>query len=122
MQNAVFDRPARNRAHARCTPQLAQPDFEPGLTIRQPFLRPQWHGEATAFRDSLRRNECMFQIAIAPRLGQPDISGAERIAQMKQNRDPPEAGVISRLSPKMAMPFRARPKEAGIRGIVQTGA
>jgi hypothetical protein len=89
MQNAVFDRPAGNRARARGTAKLAQPDVEASLPVCQPFLRPQWHSETTAFRDGLCRNECVFQIAIAPGSSQPDISGAERIAQMEQHRDLP---------------------------------
>ncbi|EPR1148426.1 hypothetical protein ACU0H3_004844, partial [Salmonella enterica subsp. enterica serovar Infantis] len=50
------------------------------LPVCQPFLRPQWHSETTAFRDGLCRNECVFQIAIAPGPSKPDISGAERMA------------------------------------------
>ncbi len=69
--------------------QLAQPHVEASLPVCQPFLRPQWHSETTAFRDGLCRNECVFQIAIAPGPSKPDISGAERIAQMEQHRDLP---------------------------------
>ena len=71
--------------------KLAQPDIKAILSVRQPFLRPQWHGETTAFGHSLRRHECVFQIAIPPGLGQPDIPGAEGITQMEQNRDLPGA-------------------------------
>ncbi len=66
MQNAVFNRPARDRACASSTAKLAQPHVEASLPVCQPFLRPQWHSETTAFRDGLCRNECVFQIAIAP--------------------------------------------------------
>ena len=89
MQNAVFNRPARDRACASGTAKLAQPHVEASLPVCQPFLRPQWHSETTAFRDGLCRNECVFQIAIAPGPSKPDISGAERIAQMEQHRDLP---------------------------------
>lgn len=80
MQNAVFNRPARDRACASGTTKLAQPHVEASLPVCQPFLRPQWHSETTAFRDGLCRNECVFQIAIAPGPSKPDISGAERMA------------------------------------------
>ena len=80
MQNAVFNRPARDRACASGTAKLAQPHVEASLPVCQPFLRPQWHSETTAFRDGLCRNECVFQIAIAPGPSKPDISGAERMA------------------------------------------
>ena len=73
----------------RGTAKLAQPHVEASLPVCQPFLRPQWHSETTAFRDGLCRNECVFQIAIAPGPSKPDISGAERIAQMEQHRDLP---------------------------------
>lgn len=61
----------------------------------------------------------MLQVAIAPGSGQPNISGSEGIAQMEQHRYLPEASVADRLGTKMAMPFRAGPKEAGMCGIVQ---
>ena len=120
MQDAVFERPAGNRARACRTAKLAQPHVEASVPVCQPFLRPQWYGETAAFRHGLRRNKCVFQIAIAPGLGKPNVPGAERIAQMEQHRDLPEATITSRLGTKMAMPFGARSQEAGQRGIVQT--
>src|SRR5690606_14559925 len=48
MQDAVLDRPAGNRAHARGAAKLAQPDIEALLPICQPFLRPQWYSETAA--------------------------------------------------------------------------
>lgn len=113
MQNAVFDRPAGDRARTCGAAKLAQPDIEARLPVCQPFLRPQWHGETAAFRHGLRRNESLLQIAIAPGSHQPDVPGAKRVAQMEQHRDLPEASVASRLGTKMTMPLRAGPQEAG---------
>ncbi|EYB80002.1 hypothetical protein KPB2_5308 [Klebsiella pneumoniae Kb677] len=76
----VIGEAARDRACASGTAKLAQPHVEASLPVCQPFLRPQWHSETTAFRDGLCRNECVFQIAIAPGPSKPDISGAERMA------------------------------------------
>ncbi len=86
MQNAVFNRPARDRACASGTAKLAQPHVEASLPVCQPFLRPQWHSETTAFRDGLCRNECVFQIAIAPGPSKPDISGADNTKYKKNER------------------------------------
>ncbi len=60
MQNAVFNQ-AAGIVPARAARPSSRNRMSASLPVCQPFLRPQWHSETTAFRDGLCRNEYVFR-------------------------------------------------------------
>ena len=49
-------------------------------------------------------------------MGKPDVTRPERIADLEQDGDLPEAVVTELLRIEMAMPFRALAQECGLAG------
>lgn len=112
-QDAILDRPARDRPCASRLGQSRQPVGHARLAIGKPGFRVERHRQPWRALYRLRRNQGLLQISVAPGMEEPDVTRPERLPQMKQHRNLPEPMAVTGGSVQMAVPFRAAPQKAG---------
>ena len=116
-QDAILDRPARDRPCASRLGQSRQPVGHARLAIGKPGFRVERHRQPWRALYRLRRNQGLLQISVAPGMEEPDVTRPERLPQMKQHRNLPEPMAVTGGSVQMAVPFRAAPQKANWAGF-----
>lgn len=106
-QGSILDAAMRDRAVARRSRQPLQSIGEARVAVRQPCFRIERHGRFCISLCRNHRHQHLLQVSVAARVVEPDVAGAESIAQVEQNRHLPEAVVILALGLQMTVPLRS---------------
>ena len=111
-EHALVDAGARDRTGSRRGVQPPQTLVQRALALREPVLRTGRDRQAAVgINDSGSRQQRLPDVAVAARPCQPEVAGAERIAQVEQHRRLPQA--VVGLGAQQPAPLRIRPQEAG---------
>ena len=91
-QHAVFDAPVRDRTGPRCGGQPAQALVQGDPALGEPIVRTGRDRQAAVgISDGRSRQQRLSDVAVAARPRQPDVAGAERVAQVEQHCRLPQA-------------------------------
>lgn len=103
-QRPVLDAAFRDRTVARGATEPGEAIGETGLAVREPDMRIGRYGQLRSMRD-FHRYEDVAKVTVPVRAVEPDVTRAQRVAQMEHDRDFPEARIIVALRPQLTPPF-----------------
>ena len=101
---AAFASRARNSTRLCGARQSVQGVRHARLAVGEPGVGFKRHGKLRRGAGDLCGNQRLLQVAKPPGMGEPDIARTEGFAQMKQDRDFPQAAPVI-LAAKVALPF-----------------
>lgn len=103
-QRPVLDAAFRDRTVARGATEPGEAIGETGLAVREPDMRIGRYGQLRSMRD-FHRYEDVAKVTVPVRAVEPDVTRAQRVAQMEHDRDFSEARIIVALRPQLTPPF-----------------
>ena len=117
VQATVTDDAAGDRSGPSSLGESLQAECHPCLLVGEPHTDVERHGQCGINRAGWQRDQCLCRVTVTPGSRQPEVAGAEAVAQMRQDGDFPEPLVASGLRIEIPMPLGGWTQE-GSRGVV----
>src|SRR5690554_4842128 len=109
LQDAVLNGPSRNGASLGGAGQPPKTVGEACFPVSKPVLGFKWHGQSWSAACNLGWNQRLLEIAVPAGMREPDIAGAEGLAQVEQDGDLPKpVPIVIRAPRKIALTFALR--------------